>query len=178
MSKRWYVIRTYSGHEKRVKDAIEHLLANNNTLKKYFGDILIPSQKTFVIRDGKKLVREKKLFPSYIIIEMEVTPETYNFVLNIPSIMNFLGPNKNPQALSKKEVNRLLGIKEYTEYTKKQERFLIDERVKIIDGAFKDFEGVVNKIDENRGKLSINVTVFGRITPVEVRYEQVESLNK
>ncbi len=177
MEKRWYVLRTYSGHENKVKKTIENALVSS-PLKRYFGKILIPSQKTFVIREGKKLVREKKLFPSYIIIEMEMMPETYNFILNAPSIMNFLGPSKNPQALNKKEVDRLLGIKEYSERTKKQEQFLIDERVRIIDGAFKGFEGVVKKVDENRGKLFINVAVFGRVTPVEVNFEQVESLNK
>jgi transcriptional antiterminator NusG len=164
------------GQKKKVKEALEKFLAESD-LKEYFGEIIIPSHKTFVIRDGKKIVREKKIFPNYILIEMEMTPATYQFVLQLPATTKFLGGNKTPNPLSQKEVNRILGVKRDKDSVSSEMKFIAGDRIKIIDGPFDDFEGSIERIIEDKEKLVVNVTVFGRITPVEVGFSQVEKLD-
>ena len=176
MEKRWYVLHTYVGKEKKVKEAIEKFLEDSD-LKEYFGEIIIPSHKTFVIRDGKKVVKEKKIFPNYILMEMNMTPETYQFVLRLPATTKFLGGNKTPKPLSEKEVNRILGVKRDKDSVSSGMKFIVGDRIKIIDGPFDDFEGGIERIIEDKEKLVVNVTVFGRITPVEVGFSQVEKLD-
>ncbi len=176
MEKKWYVLHTYVGKEKKVKEAIEKFLEDSD-LKEYFGEIIIPSHKTFVIRDGKKVVKEKKIFPNYILMEMNMTPETYQFVLRLPATTKFLGGNKTPKPLSEKEVNRILGVKRDKDSVSSGMKFIVGDRIKIIDGPFDDFEGGIERIIEDKEKLVVNVTVFGRITPVEVGFSQVEKLD-
>ncbi len=176
MAKKWYVLHTYVGKEKKVKEAIEKHLESSD-LKEYFGEIVIPVHNTFVMRDGKKKVIEKKIFPNYVLIEMEMTPETYQFVLQLPATTKFLGGNKTPKPLSEKEVNRLLGTKKDKDAITGGMKYLVGDRIKIIDGPFDDFEGAIERIIEDKEKLVVNVTVFGRITPVEVSFTQVEKLD-
>ncbi len=176
MEKKWYVLHTYVGKEKKVKEAIEKFLEDSD-LKEYFGEIIIPSHKTFVIRDGKKVVKEKKIFPNYILMEMNMTPETYQFVLRLPATTKFLGGNKTPKPLSEKEVNRILGVKRDKDSVSSGMKYIVGDRIKIIDGPFDDFEGGIERIIEDKEKLVVNVTVFGRITPVEVGFSQVEKLD-
>ncbi|MFC1887893.1 transcription termination/antitermination protein NusG, partial [Candidatus Cloacimonadota bacterium] len=145
-------------------------------MEEKIGQILIPTQKTFHIRDGKKVEREKKLFNSYIIIEAELTPEVYTFILGMPGITNFLGSKKKPQPLSENEVKKLLGITDREKDSEKEFRYISGDMVKITAGPFSDFEGKIDKISEDRQKLTVKVTVFGRITPVEVRADQVENI--
>ena len=176
IKKKWYVLYTYVSREKQVKEAAERLLEDSG-LKEYFGEIIISSHKTFVIRDGKRLVRERKIFPNYLLIEMAMTPETYNFIMQIPGDTKFLGSGKIPKPLSESEINRILGIKQDKDELSKVMSFLVGGRIKIIDGPFNDFEGSVERIIEDKEKLVVNVTVFGRITPVEVSFNQVEKLD-
>ncbi len=176
IEKQWYVLHTYVSREKQVKEALEKLLEDSN-LKDYFGQIIISSHKTFVIRKGKRLVRERKIFPNYLLIEMAMTPETYNFVLRIPGATKFLGSGKTPKPLPEIEINRILGIKQDKSELSKIMSFIVGGRIKIIDGPFNDFEGTVERIIEDKEKLVVNVTVFGRITPVEVSFNQVEKLD-
>jgi transcriptional antiterminator NusG len=176
MKKQWYVVRTYSGQENKVKEALENLIADSH-LKDYFGQIIIPSQKTFVIRDGKKLLRERKVFPGYILIEMAMIPETQSFVLHLPGVTKFLGGSRTPNPLSDQEINRILGVKQGEESIAKGINFIVGSRIRIIDGPFKDFEGAIEKIMEDKEKLVVNVTVFGRLTPVELSFAQVEPLD-
>jgi transcriptional antiterminator NusG len=176
MEKKWYVLHTYVGKEKKVKEAIEKFLEDSD-LKEYFGEIIIPSHKTFVIRDGKKVVKEKKIFPNYILMEMNMTPESYQFVLRLPATTKFLGSDKIPKPLSEKEVNRILGVKRDKDSVSSEMKFIVGDRIKIIDGPFDDFEGGIERIIEDKEKLVVNVTVFGRITPVEVGFSQVEKLD-
>ncbi|MGC9336608.1 MAG: transcription termination/antitermination protein NusG [Candidatus Cloacimonadia bacterium] len=176
MKKQWYVIHTYSGQENKVKEAIENLIANSQ-LKDYFGQIIIPSQKTFVIRDGKRLLRERKVFPGYILIEMVMMPETQSFVLHQPGVTKFLGGSKTPKPLSEQEINRILGVKQGEEGGARGINFIVGSRIRIIDGPFKGFEGVIEKIIEDKEKLVASVTVFGRLTPVELSFSQVEPLD-
>lgn len=172
---KWYVAHTYASHEFKIKEAIEKGI-RGTVLEDKVGQILIPTQKTFHIREGKKIEREKKLFNSYIIIEADLTPEIYNFIVGIPGVTNFLGTGKKPQPLSEHEVNKLLGISDREKEDGKQFNFLPGDMVKITAGPFSDFEGVIDKISDDNLKLTIKVTVFGRVTPVEVRSDQVEIL--
>ncbi len=176
MKKKWYVLHTYVGKEKKVKEAIEKFLEDSD-LKEHFGEIIIPSHKTFIFRDGKKIEKEKKIFPNYVLIEMNMTPETYQFVLKLPATTKFLGSGKTPKPLSKKEVSRILGIKRDKDSVSSEVKFIGGDRIKIIEGPFDDFEGAIERIIEDKEKLIVNVTVFGRITPVEVGFNQVEKLD-
>ena len=169
---KWYVVHTFAAHENRVKTAIEKGLADTE-LGKQIGQLLVPVQKTFQIRDGKKVEREKKLFTSYIILQADLSPELITYIRNIGGVTNFLGHGKDPIPLSEDEVKRLLGIADRDKITKVYD-FLPGDMVRVISGPFTDFEGVIVKSSDDGVKLVINVTVFGRITPVELNADQVE----
>ncbi len=170
---KWYVVHTYASHEFKIKEAIEKGI-KGTPLEDKLGQILIPTQKTFHIRDGKKIEREKKLFNSYVILEVELTPELYSFVVGLPSVTHFLGTGKKPQPLTDVEVKRLLGIDDRDKTASQDVNYIPGDMVKITSGSFSDFEGVIEKLHDDREKLTVNVTVFGRITPVEVRTDQIE----
>lgn len=172
---KWYVVHTYAQHEFKVKEAISRGMQGTE-LKNKIGKILIPTQKTFHIREGKRVEREKKLFNSYVIIEADLIPEVYTFIRGLPGVTNFLGTGKKALSLSEGEVNRLLGITERHKTAQKDYEFIPGDMVKITAGPFSDFEGVIDKLSEDKQKLTINVTVFGRITPVEVKSDQVETM--
>lgn len=171
----WYVVHTHASHEFKIREAILRGVQGTE-LEDKIGQILIPTQKTFHIRDGKKVEREKKLFNSYLIIEAELIPEIYSFILGMPGVTNFLGSKKKPLPLSDNEVNKLLGITEREKDSNKEYKYITGDLVKITAGPFSDFEGKIDKISEDKQKLTVKVTVFGRITPVEVRIDQVENI--
>ncbi len=171
---KWYVVHTHASHEFKIKEAIERGMKENKKLSANINQILIPTQKTFHIRNGKRVEREKKLFNSYIIIEAELIPEVYTFIKGLPTVTHFLGDGKKPQPLTDKEVKRLLGIADRDYSDKKEINLIQGDMVKIIGGPFSDFDGVVEKIHEDKINLTVKVTVFGRVTPVEVKAEQVE----
>jgi transcriptional antiterminator NusG len=171
--KKWYVVHTMASHEFKIRDAIERTIKGTH-LEDMVGEILIPTQNTFHIRDGKRIQREKKLFNSYLILELELTPEIYNFIVGLPGVTYFLGSGKKPQPLSEKEVKRLLGYQDRDSGDEETYDFISGDIVKITEGPFSDFEGVVEKANKDSGKLIVKVTVFGRVTPVEVRFDQVE----
>ena len=171
----WYVVHTYASHEYKIKEVIEKGTKGTD-LEANIGQILIPTQKTFHIREGKKVEREKKLFNSYIIIEADLTPEVISYIVGIPGVTHFLGNGKKPLPLSESEVNRLLGISDRDKSEGENYDFLPGDMVRIISGPFNDFEGVIEKVNEDKTKLTIKVTVFGRVTPVEIPTDQVEIL--
>lgn len=171
--KKWYVVHTMASHEFKIRDAIERTVQGTH-LAELVGQILIPTQNTFHIRDGKRIPREKKLFNSYLILELDLTPEVYNFINGLPGVTYFLGSGKKPQPLSEKEVNKLLGYSERDTNEDETYNFLPGDVVKITEGPFNDFEGVIEKASRETGKLIVKVTVFGRVTPVEVKFDQVE----
>ena len=172
---KWYVLHTYTAQEDNVKDMILKGIKDTG-LEHLVGDILVPKQKTYHIRDGKKIEREKKIFNSYIIVQCELTPKLYSYVVNLPGVTTFLG-GKKPFKLPQAEVDRLLGIEERGKMkaSAKYEFFPFD-KIKIISGPFADFEGIIDKINNEGEKLIVKVTVFGRVTPVEVNMDQVELL--
>jgi transcriptional antiterminator NusG len=173
---KWYVIHTFAAHENKVKTAIERGLADTE-LGQRIGQLLVPVQMTFQIRDGKKVEREKKLFTSYIIIQADLCPELITYVRNIAGVTNFLGHGKDPIPLSEDEINRLLGISDRDKVSKTHD-FLPGDMIRVTGGPFSDFEGVIAKTADDGNKLIINVTVFGRITPVELNADQVEMIRR
>lgn len=176
---KWYVIHTYSSHENKVKTAIEKGLEGTG-MSDLVGQILVPVRKTFIIREGKKIERERKLFTSYVIIEADLTPELKTYILGIAGVTKFLGQSKDkkdPIALPEDEVKRLLGIGE-RDMDAKTFSFMPGDMVRVNAGPFTDFEGIVQKAADDGTKLVIDVTVFGRRTPVELNANQVELIKK
>lgn len=173
--KMWYVLHTYTAQEDRVKETILKGIKDTE-LESLVGEILVPKQKTYHIREGKKIEREKRIFNSYIIIQCELTSQLYSYIVNLPSVTNFLGAGKKPYTLPQHEVDRLLGIEERGKTKISAYDFLPGDKIKIINGPFADFEGIIDKINIEGEKLVVKVTVFGRVTPVEVNMDQVELL--
>lgn len=172
---RWYVVHTYSGREARVRDTVERLIQASD-LKDKFGNVLVATEEVAEMKKGKKKVSLRKLFPSYIIIEMEMTNETWSLVENVPGVTHFVGGDEKPSPISKKEVDRILGRMEKKEGIIPEVPFSIGEHVNVIDGPFSEFTGVVDEINPERGKLKVLVSIFGRETPVELDFLQVKPL--
>ncbi len=176
----WYAIHTYSSHENKVLTAIEKGLEGTE-LKEHVGQLLVPLRKAFIVREGKRVEQERKLFTSYVFIQADLTPELRSYILNIAGVTKFLGQtkdHKDPIPLDEDEVNRLLGIADRGKEPGKAFSFMPGDMVKVITGPFTDFEGIVQKVADDGQKLVIDVTVFGRRTPVELNASQVEVLRK
>ena len=181
---KWYVLRVISGQEKKVKAYLETEVERSK-LTDFIPQVLIPSEKVYEMRNGKKRVREKNFFPGYILLSADLTNgEAYHSVNNIPGVIGFLGNNgtsssKDPVALRQSEVNRILGkVDEIDEQDAKLEKpFIKGESVKVMDGPFSGFTGSVEEIFEDKKKLNVTVKIFGRNTPVELSYMQVEKLD-
>ncbi len=179
MAMKWYVIHTYSSFENKVKTAIEKGLEGTE-LGKSVGRLLVPVRKTFIIRDGKKIERERKVFTSYVILEADMSPELKTYILSMAGVTSFLGmskEHKEPIALPQDEVDRLLGIAD-PDRDFKTFSYMPGDLVRVISGPFSDFEGIVQKTADEGNKLVIDVTVFGRRTPVELNGNQVELIKK
>jgi transcriptional antiterminator NusG len=177
MSMKWYAIHTYSGHENKVKSNLERAIATSGK-DEHFGRILVPTQVVTEMRNGKKTQSTRKFFPSYIIIEMDLDEDTWHVVRDCPGVSRFVGSNSSkPDPLREEEVNRLLGQIEGTKDKSVPEiPFHEGEHVKVVDGPFSDFTGVVEEVNPERGKLKVMVTIFGRATPVELDFLQVQSV--
>ncbi|MDD5570501.1 MAG: transcription termination/antitermination protein NusG [Bacteroidales bacterium] len=174
--KKWYVVKTISGSEKKVKQYIENEIKRLGVEDKV-SNVLIPTEKIFQIRNGKKISKERNYFPGYILIEAVLLPEIAHTVKNLPGVLNFLGTKRGvPEPLRPAEVNRILG--KVDELAGKSEEinnpFIVGETVKVIDGPFNSFAGVIEEINEEKKKLKVMVKIFGRKTPLELSYMQVE----
>lgn len=181
---KWYVLRVVSGQEKKIKS---YLLTEieRSKLTGFIPEVLIPSEKVYEMRNGKKRVRERNFFPGYVLVSADLSNgEAYHTVNNIPGVIGFLGnngssaTNKEPVALRQSEVNRILGkVDEIDQFEVKLETpFIKGEGVKVMDGPFSGFTGTVEEIFEDKKKLNVMVKIFGRNTPVELSYMQVEKL--
>lgn len=174
---KWYVVHTYSGHENKVKQSIEKAVELQG-LGTFFGQVLIPMEEVTEMKKGKKVRVNRKFFPSYILVHLELTEEMMHLVNNIPGVTRFVGTGNKPAPVTEKEVDRILKRRDTT----KQEReireipFHVGEHVKVTDGPFSDFNGVIDEINPERGKLKVMVGIFGRETPVELDFLQVERL--
>ncbi|MSR89433.1 transcription termination/antitermination protein NusG [Patescibacteria group bacterium] len=174
MQKDWYVIHTYSGYEDQVAEALRQRTDSLDMKDKIF-DVIVPKEKQIEIKNGARRTVERKIFPGYIIIEMVVTEESWFVVRNTPNVTGFVGTSTTPSPLSADEVKsiqRRMGIDE----PKYKIDFAIGETVNITDGPFKGFDGQVNEIDEQKGKIKVLVTMFGRETPVELDSLQVNKI--
>ncbi len=172
--KRWYVIHTYSGYEENVAHNLRQRIESLGMEDKIF-NILIPTEKKIKIKNGKRKVVTEKIFPGYVLVEMIVTDESWYVVRNTPNVTGFIGSGTTPVPVSQQEIEALqkrMGVEE----PKFKIDFAVDTPVKIIDGPFKGFEGKVFEIDENRGKIKVLVSMFGRETPVELDSLQVKKI--
>jgi transcription termination/antitermination protein NusG len=173
--KKWYVLRAITGNEKKVKQYIESEV-NRLGLKDYVSQILIPTEKVYQIRKGKKISKERNFFPGYVLVEAVLTGEVPHVLRNVPGVLGFLGSKGGPEPLRMSEVNRILG--RVDEMSEKGEElnipFIVGETVTVIDGPFNSFSGVIEEINEEKKRLKVMVKIFGRKTPLELSFMQVE----
>jgi transcription termination/antitermination protein NusG len=174
-TKKWYVLRAVSGKEKKVKDYIASEIDHHN-IGDFISQVLIPTEKVYQIRNGKKISKERNYFPGYIMIEANMVGEIPHILKNIPGVIGFLGDKGAPIPLRQAEVNRILGkVDELSETDAEMAvPFIVGEGVKVIDGPFNSFTGVIEEINEEKKKLIVMVKIFGRKTPLELNYMQVE----
>nr|CRH06692.1 Transcription antitermination protein [Candidatus Magnetococcus massalia] len=176
MAKKWYVIHAYSGFEKRVKQTLEEKVRVTG-MSQYFEEILVPSEEVVELRKGTKVTSERKFFPGYVLVKMDLNDETWHLVKDVPKVAGFLGGGGRPQALSESEVEKILRQVEVgMEKPKPKVTFSVGENVRVIDGPFVSFNGLVEEVDEDKTRLKVSVSIFGRATPVELDFVQVEKL--
>jgi transcription termination/antitermination protein NusG len=177
LEKKWYVVRAVSGQEKKVKQYIESEITRLG-LGDFVSQVLIPTEKVYQIRKGKKVSKERSFFPGYILVEAALTGEIPHIIKNITGVIGFLGAkgNEQPVALRPSEVNRILGkVDELAESNEELNiPFIVGETVKVVDGPFNSFSGVIEEINEEKKKLKVMVKIFGRKTPLELSFMQVE----
>jgi transcriptional antiterminator NusG len=174
LEKRWYVVRTYSGHEAKVKIAIESEVARLGLSEK-IGTVLIPSEKVIEVKDGKKKARVKNFFPGYVLVEAVISKETSHLILETPSVLGFIPDKNNPAPLQPDEVRRLVGkIEERGNMELVEVPFKVGDPVKVVEGPFNNFTGFVQDISPDKMKVKVMVSIFGRKTPVELDFAQVE----
>jgi transcriptional antiterminator NusG len=177
MDKKWYIVHAYSNFEKKVAESIREK-AEQNGLSDLFDEILVPTEKVVEVRRGRKVDAERKFFPGYVLVKMKMTDEAYHLIKNTPKVTGFLGSDNRPVAISETEAGRIL--QQVQEGVDKPARpsvhFDVGEQVRVADGPFASFNGLVEEVDEERSRLKVAVSIFGRATPVELEYGQVEKL--
>lgn len=175
MSKRWYVVHVYSGMEKSVHKALVERIERAG-LETSFGQILVPSEEVVEVKGGKKSISERRIFPGYVLVEMDLTDETWHLVKNTNRVTGFLGGSGNrPAPISEREVEKILSqMEEGVEKPKPKILFEVGEMVRVKEGPFADFNGNVEDVNYEKSKVRVSVTIFGRATPVELDFGQVE----
>jgi transcriptional antiterminator NusG len=174
MAKRWYIVQAYSNFERKVAEDIRLKVAQKK-LEHLFEDVIVPTEKVVEIRRGRKVDTERKFFPGYVLVKMDMTDEAYHLIKNTPKVTGFLGADNKPMPISDAEAQRILRqVQEGIERPKPSISFEVGEQVRVSDGPFASFNGVVEEIDEGRARLKVAVSIFGRATPVELEYGQVE----
>lgn len=175
MALRWYVVHAYSNFEAKVKLALEERIESEN-LQELFGKVLVPTEEVVEMRMGQQRKSERKFFPGYVLVQMELTDETWHLVRNIPRVLGFIGGTSDkPASISDKEANLILNrVEDGVNKPRPKVLFEIGELVRIIDGPFKDFNGNIEEVNYEKNRLRISVLIFGRSTPVELEFSQVE----
>jgi transcriptional antiterminator NusG len=173
MAKRWYIVQAYSNFERKVAEDIRQKVAQGK-LEHLFEDVLVPTEKVTEIRRGRKVDTDRKF---YVLVKMELTDQAFHLIKNTPKVTGFLGSDNKPSPISEKEAMAILQqVQEGVEHPKPSVSFEIGEQVRVSDGPFASFNGVVEEVDEERARLKVEVSIFGRPTPVELEYGQVEKV--
>jgi transcriptional antiterminator NusG len=176
MAKRWYVLHVYSGFEKKIASQIKEQ-AELKGLADNIGDVIVPVEEVTEIRRAQKVNAERKFFPGYVLINMDLTDEAWHLVKDVPKVTGFLGTKTRPTPISDAEAERIMKqAQEGTENRRPAIIFEIGEQVRVADGPFTSFNGVVEEVDEDKGRVKVSVSIFGRSTPVDLEYGQVEKV--
>ena len=174
---RWYIIHAYSGFENKVRDSIVSE-AKRLGLTQLVEDVEVPTEKVTEIRRGKKVTSDKKFFPGYVLARLQMNDDVYHLVKNTPKVTGFLGPNGKPQPITEAEAARILNTKDEAAAAAPKQKISVDyeigDSVKVLDGPFASFNGLVEELDFDRSRVKVSVSIFGRATPVELEFEQVE----
>jgi transcriptional antiterminator NusG len=176
MTKRWYIVHAYSNFERKVAESIKERAAAAG-LADMFEEVLVPMEEVVEMRRGRKVSSERKFFPGYVLVKMELNDQTYHLIKATPKVTGFLGTETKPIPITDEEAGRILQqVQEGVERPKPSVTFEIGEQVRVADGPFASFNGLVEEVDEERARLKVAVSIFGRATPVELEYAQVEKL--
>ena len=176
MAMRWYIVHAYSNFERKVAESIKER-AESAGLGEQFEEVLVPMEEVVEMRRGRKVASERKFFPGYVLVKMELSDETYHLIKDTPKVTGFLGTDNKPIPITEEEAGRILQqVQEGVERPKPSVTFEIGEQVRVADGPFASFNGLVEEVDEERARLEVAVSIFGRATPVELEYAQVEKL--
>ena len=170
----WYIVQTFSGFEKKVAEVLKETIQKKE-LNEKINEVLVPEHEVTVVKKGKRVQRKKKYFPSYVLVKMDMNKELYHMIKNIQKVTGFLGGTGTPTPVSENEINKIMGrISEGTMIPKTQVSFDIGEQVKVCEGPFASFSGLVEEVDEEKSRLKVSVSIFGRPTPIDLEYSQVE----
>jgi len=176
MAKRWYIVHAYSNFERKVAESIKERAASAG-LSDLLEEVLVPMEEVVEMRRGRKISSERKFFPGYVLVKMELNDQTYHLIKATPKVTGFLGTENKPIPITDEEAGRILQqVQEGVERPKPSVTFEIGEQVRVADGPFASFNGLVEEVDEERARLKVAVSIFGRPTPVELEYAQVEKL--
>ena len=173
---KWYIVHAYSNFEKKVAESIREQ-AKQRGLEELFELVLVPTEKVQEVRRGRKIDTERKFFPGYVLVKMELTDEAYHLIKNTPKVTGFLGTDKKPMPISDAEAERILHqVQEGIDRPKPSVSFEVGEQVRVSDGPFASFNGTVEEVDQGRSRVKVAVSIFGRATPVELEFGQVEKV--
>jgi transcriptional antiterminator NusG len=176
MTKRWYIVHAYSNFEKKVAESIREQAAQRGLAEK-FDEVMVPTEQVVEVRRGRKVNAERKFFPGYVLVKCDLSDDVYHLIKNTPKVTGFLGADNKPMAIPDREAERIKGqVAEGVEHPKPSVSFEVGETVRVADGPFASFNGIVEEVDEGRSRVKVAVSIFGRATPVELEFAQVEKV--